>query len=95
MISYSLCGRYSKISRERLRIENPAPMQGQFVMNENFRGESVCEVGESQSSKPTDDAEVRAEFSSRKGDFIHRHHNDPRVQLQVPIEETFFITVLI
>ena len=39
--------------------------------------------------KQTDDAEVRADFWSIQGDFIYRHHNEPRVQLYVPKEETF------
>ena len=28
-------------------------------------------------------------FGSIQGDFIHRHHNEPQVQLHVPKEETF------
>ena len=38
-----------------------------------------------------DDAEARADFWSVQGDFICRHHNEPRVQLHVPKEETFLI----
>ena len=38
-----------------------------------------------------DDAEARADFWSISGDFICRHHNEPRVQLHVPKEETFTI----
>ena len=45
--------------------------------------------GESQPTAPTDDAEARADFWSIQGDFIYRHHNEPRVQLRVPTEETF------
>ena len=36
-----------------------------------------------------DDAEARADFWSISGDLICRHHNEPRVQLHVPKEETF------
>ena len=36
-----------------------------------------------------DDAEARADFWSIQGDFIYRLHNEPRVQLYVPKEETF------
>ena len=36
-----------------------------------------------------DDAEARADFWSIQGDFICRHHNEPRVQLFLPKEETF------
>ena len=47
--------------------------------------------GNSERSRPTqtqDDAEARADFWSIPGDFIYRHHNEPRVQLCVPKEET-------
>ena len=36
-----------------------------------------------------DDAEARHDFWSFEGDFIYRHHVEPRVQLYVPKEETF------
>ena len=39
--------------------------------------------------EPTDDAEARDDFWSIEGDVYHRHHNEPRVQLFVPKEETF------
>ena len=47
---------------------------------------------ESQPTESTDDAEARADFWSIQGDFIYRHHNEPRVQLHVPKEETFPIS---
>ena len=42
-------------------------------------------------SQPTeeDDAEAQKDFWSIQGDFIYRHHTEPRVQLYVPKEETF------
>ena len=49
--------------------------------------------GNSEGSQPTetkDDAETRNDFFwSIEGDFIHRHHIKPRVQLHVPKEESF------
>ena len=36
----------------------------------------------------------RKDFRSIQGDFIYRHHNEPRVQLCVPKEETFTITTI-
>ena len=57
------------------------------VFSEKLQGES----GESQPTETTDDAEARADFWSMQGDFIHRHHNEPRVQLHVPKEETFSV----
>ena len=47
---------------------------------------------ESQPTESTDDAEARADFWSIQGDFIYRHHHEPRVQLHVPKEETFPIS---
>ena len=37
----------------------------------------------------TDDSEARNDFGSMEGDFIHRQHVEPRVQLHVPKEESF------
>ena len=47
--------------------------------------------GEPQPTETKDDAEARADFWSIQGDFICRHHNEPRVQLYVPKEETYLI----
>ena len=47
------------------------------------------EPGESHPTESTDDAVARADFWSIQGDFIFGHHNEPRVQLCVPEEETF------
>ena len=44
---------------------------------------------ESQPTDTSDDAEALTDFWSIQGDFICRHHNEPRVQLYVPKEETF------
>ena len=57
--------------------------------SENLSGEIEGESGESQPAEPTDDAEARADFWSIEGDFICRHHNETRVHLHVPKEETF------
>ena len=69
---------------ETANSENP--LQGG---SEDLSGEIQGESGESQPAEPTDDAEARADFWSIQGDFICRHHNEPRVQLHVPKEETF------
>ena len=61
----------------------------QTVRSQDFSVELQGELGESQPTETTDDAEVRADFWSIQGDFIYRHHNEPRVQLYVPKEETF------
>ena len=58
-------------------------------MSEDLREELQ---GNSERSQPTDetkdDAEARKDFWSMEGDFIHRHHAEPRVQLYVPKEES-------
>ena len=46
-----------------------------------------------QPTETTDDAEACADFWSIQGDFIYRHHNEPRIQLYVPKEETFTISL--
>ena len=65
-----------------------AQRREQLVRGEDLSGEIQGESRESQPAEPTDDAEARADFWSIKGDFICRHHNEPRVQLHVPKEET-------
>ena len=52
---------------------------------ENFQGEP----GEPQPTESRDDSEARRDFWSIQGDFICRHHKEPRVRLHVPKEETF------
>ena len=66
----------------------------QLVGSEDLREEFQ---GNSERYQPTDvtkdDAEARNDFWSMGGDFIHRHHVDPRVHLYVPKEESFPIPV--
>ena len=49
----------------------------------------------SEKPQPTDerkdDAEAHDDFWSIDGNYIYRHHVEPRVQLYVPKEETFRI----
>ena len=59
------------------------------MRNEDLSGQIQGESGGSQPAEPTDDADSRGDFWSIRGDFIYRHHNEPRVQLYVPKEETF------
>ena len=73
----------SKVVRKRLRILVPTL--------EDLSGEIQGESEESQPAEPTDYAEARTAFWSIQGDFIYRHHAEPRVQLYVPKEEAFSI----
>ena len=54
-------------------------------MSEDLREEIQ---GNTEKSKPMDetkdDAEACNDFWSMEGDFIYRHHVEPRVQLSVP-----------
>ena len=52
------------------------------------RGGLEGESKEPRPTEPTDDTEARRDFWSVQGDFIYRHHDEPRVQLYVPKEET-------
>ena len=61
----------------------------QTARSENLSGELQGELGEPRPTESRDDAEVRADFWSIEGDFIYRHHNEPRVQLFLSKEETF------
>ena len=55
----------------------------------DFSRELQGEPGESQPTESTDDAEARAHFWSMSGNFIYRHHVEPRVKLYSPNEESF------
>ena len=59
--------------------------------SEDLGGELQSELEESQTTESRDDAEARKDFWSVQGDFIHRHHIEPRVQFCVPKEDTFHI----
>ena len=66
----------------------PTLRREQLVRNEDLNGEVQGESGECQ---PAETTEARADFWSIQGDFINRHHIEPRVQLFVPKGETFLI----
>ena len=44
-----------------------------------------------QDDSTRDDAEAKNDFWSIMGDFIYRHHVEPRVKLYMPKEESFLI----
>ena len=81
----------AKLPGKDHEFREPTLRRERTVRSEDFRGELQGELGESQPTESTDDAEARADFWSIQGDFIYRHHNEPRVQLHVPKEETFLI----
>ena len=79
----------AKLSGRNYEFREPTPRREPTVRREDFFRELQGESGESQPTESTVDAEARADFWSIQGDFICRHHNEPRVQLSVPKEETF------
>ena len=81
----------AKVSRRDCEFREPTLRRRNTWMRENLRGEFQGEREESQPTELRDEAEGRADFWSVQGDFIYRHHNEPRVQLHVPKEETFFM----
>ena len=78
-----------QIVRDRLRIpRTPTQRREQTARSEDLSGELQGEREGPQPTKSKDDAEARKDFWSIQGDFVCRHHNEPRVQLHVPKEET-------
>ena len=64
----------------------PRPIQGEGHVD--FLGESEGFLPQPQDSFP-DAGEARNDFWSMSGNFIYRHHVEPRVKLYSPREETF------
>ena len=71
-----------------MESENPRRRE-QPVGSEDVRGELQGEPEGFQPTETKDDAAARRDFWSIQGDFIYRHHVEPRVQLYVPKEESF------
>ena len=81
---------YSKIVRERLRFPRTHSKRGTNRKERSFQWKTSKWIGESLNlQKQQMTLMHRADFWSIQGDFIYRHHNEPRVQLYVPKEETF------
>ena len=79
----------AKLAGRDYDFREPTLRQDSTVRSEDLSVELQCESGESHPANTTDDSEVRTDFWSILGDFIHRHNNEPGVQLYVPMEETF------
>ena len=59
------------------------------VRRENLSGESLDDREEFRPEETKDDARIHKDFWSIQGDFIYRHHVEPRVHIFVPKEESF------
>ena len=64
----------------------PRPIQGDGHID--FLGESEGSLPQPHDSLP-DAGEAMNDFRSKSGNFIYRHHVEPRVKLFVPREESF------
>ena len=79
----------AKLSGRDHEFREPTQRQEQFVGSEDLSGELPGEPEGPQPTEPKDDAEARNDFWSMEGDFIYRHHVEPRVHVYVPKEESF------
>ena len=77
----------AKMSGRDYEFREPTLRREQTVRSEDLGGGLECELGEYESTESTDDAEVRADFWSIEGDFICRHHNEPRVISHIQLRE--------
>ena len=86
--SIDLCG--AKTSAEIFKA-NRKDFNRQKQTQQEFQNlqASVKPLPGAESNVEQDGAEALKDFWSIQGDFIYRHHIEPRVQLYVPKEETF------
>ena len=73
---------------ETTSSENP-PLGVNQPQGAKICGEPQGELEGFQPKETKDDVEARVDFWSIQGDFIYRHHSELRVQLFVPMDETF------
>ena len=80
----NLSGRDQELRTPTLIREHPVRGEG----HADFLGESEGSLPPPQDSHP-DAGEVRNDFWSISGNFLYRHHVEPRVKLYSPREESF------
>ena len=78
-----------RLKQSTLIKDRPARGEEQEV----FRGEpdELSSPNPLQDDSTRDDAEAKNDWWSVSGDFIYRHHVEPRVKLYMPKEESFLI----
>ena len=86
---FPVAGKTAKLSGRDHEVREPTPRRDRPVRSEDLRRELQGEQEGCQPTETKDDAESRRDFWSRQGEFMCRHHIEPRVQLYVPQEETF------
>ena len=79
----------AKLSGRDYKFQEPTVQRESTVRSKNLSGESHGDRKEFQPEETKDDEEIPKDFWSIQGDFIYRHHIEPRVQLYVPREESF------
>ena len=88
--------------RNKLSGEDQELRTSTSIRDHPIRGEGQRDfLGESEGSPPSspqdslpDEGEARNDFWSISGNFIHRHHVEPRVKLHSPREESFPIPLI-
>ena len=66
---------------ETTNSKNPLTLRREHtVRRENVSRESQGDREEFQPEETKDDAETQEDFTSIQGEFIYRHHVEPRVQ---------------
>ena len=88
----SVVGGTAKLSGRDYKFQVPTLRREQLVRVKMISGEKFKETRRGlnrQKQKMT--FEAQADIWSIPGDFIYRHHNELRVQLYAPKEETFLI----
>ena len=79
----------AKLSGRGYEFREPSLRRKDTVRRESLSGESRGDMEEVQPEESKDDAEIRNDFWSIQGDFINRHHIEPRIQFLVTREESF------
>ena len=70
-------------------FQKPTLRRESTARRQTLGRESHGDKEEFQPEETKDDEEIQKDFWSIQGDFIYRHHIEPRVQLYVPREESF------
>ena len=79
----------AKLSGRDYEFHEPTLRRKSTVRRENLSGESHGDREEFQPEETKDDAGIHKDIWSIQGDFIYRHHIEPRVQWNVQREESF------
>ena len=82
-------GREQRLRTSTLTWERPKRVQEQEILQ--GKSDEVQSPNLLQDDSTRDDEEARSDFWTITGEFIYRHHVEPRVKLYMPQEETFLV----